>query len=380
MARPHLDIDLDKIEHNARAIVALCRQHGIEVVGVTKGVCGQPEVARAMLRGGVAAIGDSRLEHVQRMRAAGVEASYHLLRVAGLSDVDDVVAAVDVSLESELCVLEALSAAAARAGCVHAVVVMVELGDLREGVMPGDLVPFVRAARALPAIQLAGIGTNLSCLAGVVPTVENMTRLVALGREVERGAGLRLRWISGINSSGLELLAAGRMPPAVNQARIGEGILLGRESTHRRPWPGTHQDAFVLHAEVLELKRKPSVPIGELAEDAFGQRRTFADRGEILQALLDVGREDVGPDGLVPLDPGLVVLGASSNYLAVDVTHARRPLRVGDRVAFSPRYGALVAAMTSEYVDKRTHGGVVTADAAGAGAPPTATTRTTTSR
>jgi len=380
MARPVLRIDLDKIEHNARTIVALCREHAIEVIGVTKGVCGHPAVARAMLRGGVAAIGDSRLEHVQRMRAAGVGASYHLLRVPGLSDVDDVVASVDVSLESELCLLEALSAAAAGGGRVHEVVVMVELGDLREGVMPGDLVPFVRAARALPAIRIVGIGTNLSCLAGVVPTVENMTRLVALAREVERDAGLGLRWISGMNSSGLELLAAGRMPPAVNHARIGEGILLGRESTHRRPWPGTHQDAFVLHAEVLELKRKPSVPIGALAEDAFGQRRTFADRGEILQALLDVGREDVGPDGLVPLDPGLVVLGASSNYLAVDVTHARRPLRVGDRVAFSPRYGALVAAMTSEYVDKRTHGGVVTADAAGAGAPPTATTRTTTSR
>jgi len=100
MARPHLDIDPDKIEHNARTIVALCREHAIEVIGVTKGVCGHPAVARAMLRGGVAAIGDSRLEHVQRMRAAGVGASYHLLRVPGLSDVDDVVASVDVSLES----------------------------------------------------------------------------------------------------------------------------------------------------------------------------------------------------------------------------------------------------------------------------------------
>ncbi|NNG11829.1 MAG: hypothetical protein HKM88_01115, partial [Halobacteria archaeon] len=162
-----------------------------------------------------------------------------------------------------------------------------------------------------------------------------------------------LERVSGINSSGLELLDAGGMPARINHARIGEAILLGRETLHRRPWPGTRQDAFVLHAEVLELKRKASVPHGECSEDAFGRRPVFADRGDVWRALLNVGREDIDVDGLTPLDERLAILGASSGYLVVDVTPVADSLRVGDELAFALNYGALLAAMTSEYVNKR---------------------------
>lgn len=356
---PSLTIDLDKIEHNARAIVGLCARHGIAVTGVTKVTGGDPEVAQAMLRGGVASIGDSRLESVHRLRRAGVAAPFMLLRIPSLSAVDEVVASADVSLNSELVVLGALSAAARRRGEVHQVIVMVDLGDLREGVWPDDLVPFVRHALELPGIRIGGLGTNLSCFGGVVPSADNMGRLVELAGELERRFGLRLDWISGANSSGLELIASGRMPARVNHARIGEAILLGRETIHRRPWPGTFQDAFLLHAEVLELKRKPSVPIGERGEDAFGERPVFEDRGEIVRALLSVGREDVNVSGIAPADPRMRILGGSSGYLVVDVTAVAEGLRVGDDVAFSVNYSALLAAMTSQYVQKRpVRGGV----------------------
>ena len=118
MPSPYLTIDLDRIEHNARTIVGLCEQHGIEVVGVTKATCGRPEVAGAMLRGGVAAIADSRMENLQRLRAAGVPGRLMLLRIPPLSGVDEVVEAVDLSLNSELSVIAALSDAAARRGPV----------------------------------------------------------------------------------------------------------------------------------------------------------------------------------------------------------------------------------------------------------------------
>jgi predicted amino acid racemase len=68
---------------------------------------------------------------------------------------------------------------------------------------------------------------------------------------------------------------------------------------------------------------------------------------------LDIGREDVDIDGLTPVDAGVVVLGGSSDYLVVDVSEAAGCLRVGDDMAFTPKYGALLAAMTSEYVEKR---------------------------
>lgn len=352
MTHPYVTIDLDKIEHNARTIVGLCKERRIEVTGVTKGVCGHPGIAKAMLRGGVSSIGESRMENIQRLKAAGIEAPYMLLRIPPLSGVNEVVESVEVSLNSELSVLEGLSEAAGRRGRVHEVIVMVDLGDLREGVWPEDLTPFVRQALRLPGIRIVGLGTNLACFGGVVPSEDNMGQLVEHAIEIEKTFGLTMRWLSGANSSGLALIASGRMPKRINHARIGEAVLLGRETIHRRPWPGTFQDAFVLHAEVLELKKKPSAPIGERSEDAFGRWPAFVERGEIERAMLNVGREDVDVEGLTPLDPGLAILGASSGYLIVDVSHAAGGVRVGSELGFSLNYGALLAAMTSAYVKK----------------------------
>lgn len=353
MTTPYLRIDLDKIEHNARTLVTLCGRHGIQVTGVTKCACGHPEVARAMLRGGVASIADSRLENLHRLRSAGIDGVEMLLRLPPLSGVDAVVETVDASLNSEFAVLQALSKAAQRRGLTHRVILMVDLGDLREGVWPDELLPLAEAAARLPGIRIQGVGTNLACLGGVVPSVENMNRLVALAEAVEEILGHPLERISGINSSGLELIAAGKMPARVNHARIGEAILLGRETLHRRPWPDTFQDAFVLQAEVLELKTKPSLPVGERGEDAFGQQPAFEDRGEMRRALLNIGREDVHVEGIRPLAPGVEILGASSGYLVMDVSGTGREIRVGDEMTFAPNYGALLALMTSEYVKRR---------------------------
>jgi predicted amino acid racemase len=353
MKTPCLSIDLDKIEHNARSIVGLCGEHGIEVTGVTKGVCGHPEVAQAMLRGGVASLADSRLANIRRLRVAGIETEIMLLRLPALSAVADVVDAVDVSLNSEHAVLKALSTAALGRGRVHDVILMVDLGDLREGVWPDALDALVRQALQLESIHVAGLGTNLACFGGVAPDVDNMARLVALAGEIESSLGVTLERISGINSSALELIAAGAMPPRVNHARIGEAILLGRETLRRRPWPDTFQDAFVLYAEVLELQRKPSLPRGERCEDAFGRVPEFEDRGEILRALLNVGREDVDVAGVTPLDTRVAVLGGSSGYLVADVSAAQGDIRVGDALAFAVNYSALLTAMTSDCVRKR---------------------------
>ncbi len=366
MAHPSLTIDLEAIEHNARTIAAFCSEYGIAVSGVTKGVCGNPEIAKAMLRGGVGTLADSRLENIARLRAGGVEVPVTMLRLPPLSGVAEVVVAAHASLNSEIEVVAGLSDAARRQGVVHDVVVMVEMGDLREGLCPKDVLPFVRRMLELRGVRLAGLGTNLACLGGVIPSTDNMTRLVALAEEVEAEFGLVLDLISGVNSSGLELLSVGGMPARVNHARIGEAILLGRETVHRRPWPGTRQDAFELRAEILECKRKPSLPIGETSEDAFGQRPQFEDRGERVRALLNVGREDVDIASLRPLDPGVAILGASSGYLVADVTEASTTAAVGHTLAFQPGYGALLAAMASDSIKKCLNKGGRSAAAAGA--------------
>jgi predicted amino acid racemase len=361
MSHPYVTLDLDKIEHNARSIVELCRKHGLSVVGVTKCTCGHPEIAKAMMRGGVSLIGESQLENIQRIKAA-VQAPCMLLRLPSLSEVEEVVEWADVSLNSELVVLAALSRAAQRRGRIHPVIIMVDLGDLREGLWPDELIPFVGEALRLPGIRIAGLGTNLACFGGVIPSEENMLRLARLADSVEQTFGLKLCWISGANSSGLELIAAGRMPSRINQARIGEAILLGRETTHRRPWPGTLQDAFALHAEILELKRKPSAPIGKRTEDAFGHLGSFENRGDIEHALVNVGREEISIEGITPHDARLKILGASSSYLVLDMSRAAGLFKVGDELTFSLNYGALLTAMTSEYVKKMILPGHLPAD------------------
>jgi predicted amino acid racemase len=353
LAYPYLTIDLSKIEHNSRTIVELCRSHGIEVTGVTKATCGQPDVAKAMLRGGVSSIGESRMENIHRIKAAGLETSFILLRVPPLSGVAEVVQTADLSLNSELSVLHALSKAAQRSGQIHDVILMVELGDLREGIPPADLFGFVREALELPNIRIKGLGTNLACFAGVIPKADHMNCLVELAKEVEEKLMLKLPVISGMNSSGLELMSTGCMPRRINHARIGEAILLGCETIRRRPWPSTYQDAFLLHAEILELKKKPSMPQGERGEDAFGTVPIFKDDGDIQRALLNVGREDVTVEGLTPCDSRVTILGGSSGYLVVDVSRAKNAYRVGDELTFMLNYSALLRASTSGYVKKR---------------------------
>ena len=354
MKSPYLTIDLDKIEHNTRTIVGLCNVHGITVTGVTKVTCGHPEVAKAMLRGGVASIADSRLENIQRLKTAGIDTSFILLRVPPLSAVDEVVELVDLSLNSELAVLEGLSEAAIRTGKVHDAILMVDLGDLREGIWLDDIISFVREAIKLEGVRIKGIGTNLACFGGVVPSEDNMKQLVGLANEIEHSFAITLEWISAINSSGLEMIASGKMPRSINHARIGEAILLGRETIHRKPWPDTFQDVFVLYAEILELKKKPSLPVGERSEDAFGRLTEFEDKGIVLRALINMGREDIDIEGITPLDSRIKILGGSSDYLVLDVSAVEGDISVGDELTFSLNYSALLTAMTSEYVKKHT--------------------------
>jgi predicted amino acid racemase/arginase family enzyme len=348
---PYITIDLNKIEHNARTITALCAKYGIDVCGVSKVTCGMPQVAKAMLRGGVASLGESRMQNVHRLKANGVATEFTLLRIPPLSAAEDIVTSVNMSLNSELSVIQALSEAAFRRGLVHPIMIMVDLGDLREGVWPDDLLPMVREVVELPGIRIAGLGTNLSCYGGVIPSEKNMNQLVEYAHRIETAFGFKLRYISGGNSSSLNLIASGKMPRAVNHIRIGEGILLGRETVNRTAWPGTFQDAFLLKAEIIELKEKPSMPIGETGEDAFGGKPVFVDRGERDRAILNIGREDVVVEGMVPVDPAISILGASSDHLIVDVTEAKSA-RLGGELSFLMSYGALLAAMTSEYVEK----------------------------
>lgn len=353
MAGPAVTIRLDIIERNARAVVARCRAAGIGVFGVTKGTCGMPEVAAAMLRGGVDGIAEARLENIARLRAGGITAPMMMLRTPALSQADEVVRAADISLNSELDVLAALSRAAQRQDKLHQVILMVDLGDLREGIWPDQLMAAVDAVVNLPALELVGLGSNLNCLGGVLPSAANMGQLLAYADAVRARFGLTLPYISAGNSGALPLLLAGGMPAGISHLRIGEAMLQGgRDTFYDTPWTQLDRGAFTLSAELLELKVKPSVPVGERGVDAFGNTPEFPQLGERLRGIVNLGQQDIGLDSLFPLTPGVRLVGASSDHLVLDLADMRPPPKVGDRLAFQLGYGSLLRAMTSPYVEK----------------------------
>ena len=314
---------------------------------MTKATLGSADIARVWLEAGVTGLGDSRVENLQSLRAASIRARLTLIRSPMLTQVDLVVRTADVSLNTEIDVIRHLSVAASRAQRVHGVILMVELGDLREGVMPADLERLARETLRLPNITLDGIGTNLACHSGVVPDAINMGQLTALAGSIEATFGLALSTVSGGNSGNLDWALGGGDTRRVNDLRLGESLLLGREPLHRRAIAGLHTDAITLVAEVIESGTKPSQSWGDLAQNAFGRTTRPGQPGDRRQALLAIGEQDTDCRALVaPL--GFTITGASSDHLVLGCGPDLPA--VGAEIRFGLGYSALVRAMTSPFV------------------------------
>lgn len=348
---PRLEIDLDKIEHNARAIVDLCAKEGIEVAGVTKGVGGSPIIARAMLKGGIKKLAEARIMNMQRIKKAKIKTPTLLIRIPRVSRSKEVIRHFDVSLISEWKVIHALSKEALRQNKKHGIILMVDLGDLREGLMMEQVMPMIKRIIKLQGIQLKGIGTNLGCYGGIMPTNENMQMLADLSIKIQKEYNIKLETISGGGSNCLPLVVNGTMPKEINQLRIGEAILLGRESTRDMLIPDTYQDTFKLVSEIIEIKEKPSKPIGEVGADSFGNKPEFEDLGRRRRAIIALGKQDVRLDGLQPLDKNIKIMGGSSDHIILDITDSKNHFDIGGEVEFTLLYPTLLSAITSPYVE-----------------------------
>jgi len=346
---PRMEIELDKLIYNAQELTALYGSGGVHVTAVTKGVCGSLRIANALLDSGIRSLGDSRMANIQKMQEAGLDAQFVLIRSPMPSEVERVVEFADVSLNTEMSVVRLLAEHAVIRGKTHRIVLMVELGDLREGILPCDIESMVEQVIRLRGVELAGIGTNLACFGGIRPIEANMRALSSIAGNLRTRYSIYLEIVSGGNSANYQWFVSTPNIGLVNHLRIGEGILLGRDTLTRERISGLYTDAFTLVAEVIELKTKPSKPYGEIAQNAFGHAPIFEDNGNIKRAILALGRQDVDVSGIRPRIEA-DVLGASSDHLILDV---RDPgLQVGDQVRFDVGYGALLGAMTSPYVEK----------------------------
>jgi len=352
---PRVDIYLDKIVNNTKVIIKKCAKKGIEVIGITKGCSADVRVAKAMIKGGIKTLGDSRIENIKRLKESGIKAKMMLIRIPMHSEIKQLIKYVDISLNSELSTIKKISDLAQEMSIEHKIILMIDMGDLREGIMPEEAVNTVREIKKLPHIKLMGIGANFCCVSGVMPTTENLDRLVILAKEIEEKEKIHIEIISGGSTSVLKLVEDNKVPRHINQLRIGVGILLGRDDVRLRNLKGTYQDAFILAAEVIELKVKPSLPIGTIGRDAFGHIPVFKDLGLRKRAILAIGKQDIHLDSLIPLKKGIEIIAASSDHLLIDVTDFNGNIEIGDEIKFKLDYPALLAATTSKYVKKYYH-------------------------
>lgn len=355
---PLLEVDLDKLRENLAALAERCHDSSVEIAGVVKGATALPEIARVFAQSGVRFVATSRVDQLRSMRDAGIEVPLMLIRVPMLTEVEDVAALSDASLQSDIAVIRALNAAARRQGKVHQVMLMIDLGDLREGFWDAEELvdAAVEIETELKNLRLIGVGVNLSCYGSVKPNARNMQGLVSLACDVEKAIGRPLEYVSGGASTSMYMVLNGTMPYRVNLLRLGEIVLTGQIYGCSPDF--THKDVFTLKAEVVECRDKPSFPVGELTVDAFGKAARYEDRGIRRRALAAVGRVDYGDFADIrPRMPGVEILGASSDHTILDVEAVKGQIKVGDVLEFDVGYPALVYLTNTRSVEIVCRGG-----------------------
>ena len=348
---PKLIIRKQKLLHNMQTLVKAAHAQGVQIALVSKVVCAHPAVIDCINQSGCDMLADSRAQNLMK-------AESHLpklmLRIGMPEAAEEIVQESDISLESEIETIYALEKAAEKLNRIHKVILMIDLGDLREGIFyrnQEQILETANAVKACPHLELYGTGTNLTCYGSVLPDQENLGTLVSVTERLRKELSLPIPVISGGNSTSLQLLLNGTLPKGINHLRLGESVMCGVIPGMYTPIPECYQDAFRLDATLVEYKVKPSYPIGTLSRNAFGETVEYIDKGDMLRGIAAIGRQDVRIDGLTPTDPDVEIIGASSDHLLLDLTKAQR-YRVGDTISFGLDYGALLSASTSAYVRK----------------------------
>ena len=345
---PRLIFNPIKYRENVSVILKHLKLHNINAYIVTKVFCAYKPMVDAVADLEIDGLADSRLENIEQM--GNPKVSKVLLRLPDPNEADWVVQISDISLNSEWDTILALNTAASRVKKVHKIILMVEMGDLREGVLEDDVMNIMDKITELSSIECIGLGANFSCYGGIMASSENLQKLVDLASRVKQNFNISEFVISGGNSSSLYLLDNGQMPKGINNLRLGESVVLGRETAFGEPIAGLHRDVVQLEATIVELKEKASYPIGKRGMDAFGEVPYIEDKGNMLRGILAIGKQDVDIRGLFPVDDQIVIIGGSSDHLIVEVLCS--DYKVGDKVIFNLNYSGLLRASTSPYVKK----------------------------
>ena len=351
---PRLVINFKKLKENLTTLSNTVHGKGATLSIVTKVLCADPKVAEFLIQSRlVDYLSDSRIQNLKTYWGLGLPTM--LLRLPQKCEIAETVSYADISCNSEIETIRLLDAEAERQKRIHGILLMIDLGDLREGILFKDEEKILKTAGeiiGLKNIKLEGVGSNLGCYGGVLSTNENLSVLVNIKRKIEEHYRISLTIVSGGNTGTYYLIGKGQLPEGMNNFRLGESFVLGNDTSNASQIPGTCNDAITLEAQIIEIQTKPSVPIGEIGLDAFGDKPVFTDRGIMKRAICAVGKQDIDTTIIFPIDQNIQVMGSSSDHLILDITKTGGTYNLGDTVAFTMNYGALLRAFTSSYVSR----------------------------
>jgi predicted amino acid racemase len=360
---PQLTVAIDRIAGITRSIARTLSGYGIQLVGVTKAIDGEPAVAEELLQAGCTGLADSRLPAIARLAAQGL-GPVTLIRSPQPDEIATAARLIDRAIMCDPGAAQALGAARARAGAGSPgaararaaatprpidLLVGVDLGDRREGVLPQQARQTAQRLAGLPGIALAGVAVNFACLSGLLPSVP----LIRQAEDILLSIAPLCHAEPVLSLGGTCCLKfAGRYEPRVRtEIRSGVGVLMGWDLCAGAPLPGIDRVEPVLAAVVLESGSKPPPPPGPRGLDAFGHEPNVTlPEGEAVYTLIALGRRDAAPDALRPLTRGVRVAGMTSD---VTVLITDRVFQPGETIDFAVDYEGLVLAVTSPFVTKR---------------------------
>ncbi|CAM3901213.1 MULTISPECIES: alanine/ornithine racemase family PLP-dependent enzyme [Flavobacterium] len=345
-----------KLQENYTFLNTIFRERGIQWGVVTKLLCGNTIFIKEVINLGVRELHDSRISNLKKIKKLDPNIQTVYIKPPSKRNIEKIVQYADVSFNTEIYTIQMLSEEAKRQNKVHKIIIMIEMGDLREGVLGEELLHFYEQVFSFPNIEIRGIGTNLNCLSGVMPTQDKLIQLSLYKQLIEAKFNVKIPWVSGGTSVAIPLMLKNARPMAVNHFRIGEALFFAKDLFTGETIEGMHNDVFKLYAEVIEITEKPDNPIGELGENVAGNTYEITDETDLgatsLRAILDIGLLDMQPQYLEPDNPNITIVDASSDMMVIDITKSEKNYKVGDLVSFKLQYMGALYLLNSDYIEK----------------------------
>ena len=348
-------LDSKKLKENYQYLDKLFKNNNINWSVVTKLLCGNEDYLKEVLKLGVTQVCDSRVTNLQMIKSINPKVETIYIKPPAKLSITDIVENADISFNTEYETIKLLSDEAVRQGKVHKIIIMIEMGELREGVLREELMEFYSEVFELKNIEVVGIGTNLTCLYGVLPNHDKLIQLSLYEQLIEAKFNKQIPYVSGGSSVTIPLMFQNLLPIGINHFRVGESLFLGTDVYHNATLKKMHNNVFRLYAEIIELIEKPMVPMGEMGTNVEGESHEFDESllGETsYRAILDLGLLDVDSEHIFAVDKNIKHAGASSDMIVVDLGDNNKKYKVGDQIEFTMDYMGVLRILNSKYIAK----------------------------